>query len=195
MNWQDSLRIQAAALAVLPEDGTLSDDIDDALELSRSTRGIFFFAGIGKNGFVAAKVASTFNSLGIRSMFVHPVDTLHGDMDIFNAHDLMYVLSKSGETAELIVFVQALLHNGFGNIILMTSQPSSTLSRLSLRTICARVPHEGDHLDLAPITSSVVYMAVLQAMAVQLSCERGFSRADFVRCHPGGTLGKTRVDI
>lgn len=195
MNWQDSLRIQAAALAALPEDGALSAGIDGALEVSRSVRGFFFFSGIGKNGFVAAKVASTFNSLGIRSMFVHPVDTLHGDMDIFNSHDLLYVLSKSGETAELIVFVQALLHNGFGNIILVTSRLDSALSRLSLRTICAPVPHEGDHLDLAPITSSIAYMAVLQAMAVQLSCERGFSRADFVRCHPGGTLGKTRVDI
>ena len=156
--------------------------------------GFNYFTGIGKNGFVAAKVSSTFNSLGIRSIFVDPVNTLHGDMGIFTEKDLLWAISKSGETEELIVFVKNLIKNDFRNIIAVVSIADSTLSRLSEKSLLVPVSTEGDHLELAPVASSVVYMAVLQSIAVEVSSLKGFDKKNFVRNHPGGTLGKTVVD-
>ena len=194
MKWIESLSKQIESLAnakkFLISDNSKS--IEFIISLTENIEGFHYFTGIGKNGFVAAKVASTFNSLGIRSMFVDPVNTLHGDMDIFSSKDILYILSKSGETEELIRFVKALIKNDFNNIITVTSTKQSSLQSLSKYTLYIPVETEGDHLEMAPVASSVVYMAVLQSLGVELSSKRGFTRKDFVRCHPGGTLGKWR---
>jgi len=193
MKWFESLKKQVETLTdandFLVEN---SSSMEEFLLLTKKVKGFHYFTGIGKNGFVAAKVASTFNSLGIRSMFVDPVNTLHGDMDIFSDDDILYIISKSGETGELIRFVQALLNNKFLNIVTITSKQNSSLSGLSKFSLFVPVKSEGDHLGVAPVASSLVYIAVLQSIAVELSSENGFSKKDFVRCHPGGTLGKMK---
>ena len=193
MKWFESLKKQVETLTdandFLVEN---SSSMEELLLLTKKIKGFHYFTGIGKNGFVAAKVASTFNSLGIRSMFVDPVNTLHGDMDIFSNNDILYVISKSGETEELIRFVQALLNNKFSNVVTITSNKDSSLAKMSKFSLFVPVQDEGDHLGIAPVASSLVYMAVLQSIAVELSSEKGFTKKDFVRCHPGGTLGKIK---
>ena len=194
MTWERSLEAQVRTL-----DNAVrflranAENMRALVRTAARVRGFHFFTGVGKNGFVAEKVASTFNSLGLRSMFVDPVNTLHGDMDIFSPSDLLYSISKSGETEELIRFHTALRKLDFRNICLITSRARSTLSQLSRVVLEVPVSHEADHLGLAPVASSVVYMAVLQSVAVELSSSRGFTRRDFVRCHPGGSLGRTRI--
>nr|WP_312058885.1 SIS domain-containing protein [Fervidobacterium pennivorans] len=190
--------IQKEVLEDIINDRNLDDQVKKQVEISFETMrngGFHYFTGIGKNGFVAAKVASTFNSLGIRSMFVDPVNTLHGDMDIFTSNDLVIAISKSGETEELLRFVQA-LHNivDFKRIVAVVSKPNSSLTKLAFHTLVVPVKKEGDHLEMAPIASSVAYMSVLQSIAVELSSKIGFTKKDFVRAHPGGSLGKTKVD-
>ncbi len=193
MKWFESLKKQVETLTDANDFLVKnSSSMQELLLLTKKVKGFHYFTGIGKNGFVAAKVASTFNSLGIRSMFVDPVNTLHGDMDIFSSNDILYIISKSGETEELIRFVQALLNNKFWNIVTITSKQNSSLSRLSKFSLFVPVKREGDHLGVAPVASSLVYIAVLQSIAVELSSEKGFSKKDFVRCHPGGTLGKMK---
>ncbi len=161
------------------------------LDMSRNIRGFHYFTGIGKNMFVAARVASTYDSLGIRSMYVDPVNTLHGSMGIFSDSDVLIAISKSGETEELNRFLRALIKQGFTNIVGVTSNPDSTLCKLSKLSLSVPVLDEGDHLGLAPIASTMLFSAVLDAIAVQLSSERGYGKSDFVRNHPGGSLGKT----
>lgn len=193
MKWSESLKEQISVLSDSLASASLAAAVEKQLSISASVKGFHYFTGIGKNGFVAAKVASTFNSLGIRSMFIDPVNTLHGDMDIFTPDDLVLAISKSGETEELIVFLRALRNMGFNKIVSVVSKQNSTISKLAMHTIEIPVRAEGDHLGLAPIASSIAYMAVLQSIGVELSSARGFSKSDFVRGHPGGSLGKTRV--
>lgn len=191
MQWKESLAKQSYSLSYLIESYELSNDVEKFLNISKSVHGIYFFTGIGKNMFVAARVASTYDSLGIRSIFVDPVNTLHGSMGIFSDSDLLIAISKSGETEELNRFLQALISQGFDAIVGVTSNPNSSLSKLSKLTLTVPVLDEGDHLGLAPIASTMLFSAVLDAIAVQLSSERGYGKSDFVRNHPGGSLGKT----
>lgn len=194
LEWKESLIIQTRALSKLLELETLEEESKKLLDLLRRVNGFVYFSGIGKNGFVAAKVASTFNSLGIRSLFVDPVNTLHGDMNIFTKEDLVIAISKSGETEELINFIKALKNVVEDiKIVCVTSNYNSTLEKLSHLAIHLPLTHEGDHLNLAPIASSVVFMAFLQSIAVQISSEKGFDKKMFVKGHPGGTLGKIKV--
>ena len=97
MEWKESLRIQAQVLSDLLQLKTLEEEVEKLIKLIKESKGFIYFTGIGKNGFVAAKVASTFNSLGIRSLFIDPVNTLHGDMNIFTKDDLVISISKVGK--------------------------------------------------------------------------------------------------
>ena len=193
MKWSESLERQIMCLSSARNFLVSSDDsMERIISITAKVKGFHYFTGIGKNGFVAAKVASTFNSLGIRSMFIDPVNTLHGDMNIFSNDDILYVISKSGNTEELVRFVEALRNNDFFNIISIVSNQESSLAKLSKYTLYIPIETEGDHLEMAPVASSLVYMAVLQSIGIELSSTRGFTKKDFVRGHPGGTLGKWR---
>ncbi len=193
MDWKDSLNRQEHVISLVLADKEVVSKID-ALVKHLQNRQVVFFTGIGKNGFIAEKVASTFNSLGIRSIFLNPVDTLHGEMGVFIEGSTLIALSKSGETEELIAFVEALNKNNFRpNLVLITSSKSSKLGALASEVICIPVPEEGDQLNMAPIASTLTYMAVLQAIGVEISSNKGFTKKEFVRLHPGGALGKTKV--
>lgn len=191
MDWKDSLKRQASTLTSLLGSEELAKDVDIFLSFSRNLKGMLYFTGVGKNMFVAARVAATFDSLGIRSMFVDPVNTLHGSMGIFFPSDMVVAISKSGETEELNRFLVALRKIGFARIAAITANRGSTMSGLSMMTIEVSIEQEGDHLGLAPIASTMLFSAVLDSIAVQLSSENGFSKEDFIRNHPGGSLGNT----
>lgn len=191
MYWKESLKQQALALKQLMESTNIDESVNSFISLSRKVQGFHFFSGIGKNMFVAARVAATYESLGIRSIYVDPVNSLHGSMGIFSQADLLIAISKSGETQELIGFLLALKKQGFGNIVGVTADRESTLSKLSVLTLYIPIIQEGDHLGLAPIASTMLFSALLDSIAVQMSSEKGYSREDFVRNHPGGNLGKT----
>jgi len=114
-------------------------------------------------------------------------------MGIFRNEDVIIALSKSGETKELIVFIENLRKRNIDNIILITSNPQSTLKNLSKFALVLPVEHEGDHLGVAPIASTMIYAAVLDAIAVELSSKRGYTKYDFVRNHPGGAIGSMDI--
>ncbi|MEM3859860.1 MAG: hypothetical protein QW478_10725 [Candidatus Micrarchaeaceae archaeon] len=96
MHWKESLAQQILTLSQLKESSELDRSVELFLNLSRKTTGFHYFTGIGKNMFVAARVAATYGSLGIRSLYVDPVNSLHGSMGIFNGSDLLIAISKSG---------------------------------------------------------------------------------------------------
>jgi arabinose-5-phosphate isomerase len=192
VKWSESLKKQSNTLERITKNARVNAGISKVEDIFRKTKGFHYFTGVGKNGHVAAHLASTFNSLGIRSMFVDPVNTLHGDMGIFTDNDLVIAISKSGETDELVRFLSALKKMGFDNIICVTSKNNSRIERLSKNSLIIPIEDEGDHIgNMAPIASTLSYLAVLQSIAVQLSSEKGFTKEDFLRSHPGGAIGRS----
>ena len=193
MNFKESLDIQLISFTNLFQQADLFTNAEKVIEVINNLRGICYFTGIGKNMYVASRVASTYDSLGIRSIFIDPVHTLHGSMGIFSENDCVIAISKSGNTSELILFLKILRNGGFKRIIGITSNSNSKLSQLSELLIPVAVKQEGDQFNLAPIASNMLFAAVLDSIAVDISYKRGYSKTDFVKNHPGGELGKTEV--
>jgi arabinose-5-phosphate isomerase len=150
---------------------------------------------VGKSGVVARKIAATLTSTGTPASFLHPIEGLHGDLGIVGPDDVAVLLSKSGETAELLPLVDELERFGV-KLVAITADPRSTLARNADVTLDAWVREEACPHDLAPTTSTTVALALGDALAVALLEVRGFRREDFARLHPGGALGRkltTRV--
>ena len=187
------LHLEAAALADVER--TLGDDFARAIQLLAGCRGRVIIAGVGKSGLVGRKMAATFTSTGSPAMFLHPVEGVHGDLGIVGADDVAILISKSGESQELLGLIDALSRLGV-QMIAMTADRSSRLSRHADVTLDLGVREEACPHDLAPTTSTTVTMALGDALAVALMEEKGFRAEDFARFHPGGSLGRrllTRV--
>jgi len=187
--WADSLDRYREAFhyttnALRPE------DMERTRDIFNSCPGVLFFTGIGQNGSLAQKISMTYNSLSIRSMWLDATAALHGTMGLLRKDDIVIPLSRSGNTAELLVFLRACHRLGFDRILTVHCNPQSEMVRLSKWDLEIPVPYEADHLNLAPTASSVCFLAVLQALAVDIASLRGLTHEEFVKTHPGGTLGK-----
>ncbi len=166
-----------------------------AVQLLAACKGRVIVAGVGKSGLVGRKMAATFTSTGTPAMFLHPVESVHGDLGIVGADDVAILISKSGESDELLGLIDALARMGV-HMIAMTSEPTSRLGRAAEVTLDLGVREEACPHDLAPTTSTTVTIALGDALAVALLQEKGFRKEDFARLHPGGALGRrllTRV--
>jgi len=154
-----------------------------------AAKGRVIVAGIGKSGIVARKIVATLNSTGTRSLFLHPVEAVHGDLGIVSEDDVFLALSNSGETDELNILLPSIRHIGCP-IIAFTGNPESTLARGSDLVINVGVDREACPLGLAPTTSTTALLAMGDALAVVLIHKRDFKPSDFKRYHPGGALGQ-----
>jgi len=188
------VRLECEALAEVER--RLDDRFVRAVELIAQSNGRVIVAGVGKSGLVGRKIAATFTSTGTPATFLHPVDSVHGDLGIVGHHDVAILISKSGETEELVALLKHLARFGVRTIAI-TGEAGSTLARHSDVALDAWVREEGCPHDLAPTTSTTAALAIGDALAVALLEEKGFRREDFARLHPGGSLGRqllTRVD-
>jgi arabinose-5-phosphate isomerase len=190
---QRVLRLEAEALT---EAGArLGASFEQAVRLIAGSAGRVIVAGVGKSGLIARKIAATLTSTGTPASFLHPMDSLHGDLGIVGSDDIAILLSKSGESDELLGLLEHL--KGLGvRIIAITGDGTSTLGRLADLWLDGWVKEEACPLDLAPTTSTTVALALGDALAVALLDVKGFRREDFARLHPGGSLGRkllTRV--
>lgn len=161
----------------------------DAVDLLAGVSGRVIVSGVGKSGVIARKIAATFTSTGTPATFLHPVDSVHGDLGIVGRGDAAIVLSKSGETAELLALVGHLRRLGTP-IIAVTGGPASALAKQADVVLDAAVDAEACPHDLAPTTSTTVQLALGDALAVALLERKGFQASDFARIHPGGALGR-----
>ena len=185
--------LETEALAELA--GTLGDDFVRAVRMLAACRGRVIVAGVGKSGLIGRKIAATFTSTGTSAMFLHPVESVHGDLGMVGEDDVAILISKSGESEELLGLIDALARMGVG-MIAMTSDRSSRLARFADVTLDLGSREEACPHDLAPTTSTTVTLALGDALAVALLQEKGFRSEDFARLHPGGALGRrllTRV--
>jgi arabinose-5-phosphate isomerase len=181
------LEQEAAAIGALAR--RLDARFAAAVELLASRRGRVVVSGLGKSGAIARKIAATLTSTGTPATFLHPVDSVHGDLGIVGRDDAAIVLSKSGETAELMVLVDHLKRLGVP-VIAMTGGSDSSLARAADVVLDAAVDGEACPFDLAPTTSTTVALALGDALAVALLERKGFRSEDFARLHPGGALGR-----
>jgi arabinose-5-phosphate isomerase len=160
-----------------------------AVELIKGSTGRVIVSGIGKSGLIGRKIAATMTSTGTPATFLHPTESVHGDLGIVGAHDVAILLSKSGETVELLPLLEQLTRLGVP-CIAITGDPTSTLAKNSTVALDGAVREEACPHDLAPTTSTTLALALGDALAVALLEEKGFRREDFARFHPGGSLGR-----
>ena len=173
----------------------LGEDFVRAVQLLAACTGRVIVAGVGKSGLVGRKMAATFTSTGTPATFLHPVEGMHGDLGIVGPNDVAILISKSGESEELLGLIEALARLGV-HMIAMTSDSSSRLARHADVTLDLGVREEACPHDLAPTTSTTVTISLGDALAVALLQEKGFGAEDFAKLHPGGALGRrllTRV--
>ena len=156
--------------------------------LARST-GRAIVSGVGKSGLVGRKIAATLTSTGTPATFLLPSESLHGDLGIVGASDVAILISKSGESNELVQLLDHLKRLGVCTIGIV-GEIDSTLGRHTDVALDAWVKEEACVLDLAPTTSTTVALAIGDALAVALLEEKGFKSEDFARLHPGGALGR-----
>ena len=185
-----TLRVELAGLSALEAalDGDMREPFQAALDLIAGAAGRVIVTGMGKSGHIGAKIAATLASTGTPAFFVHPAEASHGDLGMITPDDVVLALSWSGETAELrsIVFYSRRFRVPF---IAVTSRADSTLARsadvvLELPKVEEACPH-----GLAPTTSTLIQLALGDALAIALLEQRGFTADDFFKFHPGGSLG------
>lgn len=169
---------------------TFSDAVDAILEC----RGAVIVIGIGKAGWIGQKLSATFASTGTRSHFLHPSEAVHGDLGRIADQDLVLLLSNSGETEEVNQLLPP-LKRAANVTIAICAHAESTLARSVDCALDYGRVDEACPLGLAPTTSTMVMMAMGDALALVVSRNRGFTSEDFGRYHPGGSLGRKLANV
>jgi arabinose-5-phosphate isomerase len=176
----------AALTAALQAD--LGPAFAAAADLIRDAKGRLIITGLGKSGHVGRKVAATFASTGTPAFFVHAAEASHGDLGMITADDVILALSWSGEQAELKNLITYAKRFRI-TLIAMTAERDSTLGKSAAVTLTLPKAREACPHNLAPTTSSVMMLALGDALAIALLEGRGFTSMDFSVLHPGGKLG------
>lgn len=189
---QTALRAECAGLAALqtalatPEQ--LGHSFSAAVALIAECAGRVVVGGIGKSGHIGRKIQATLASTGTPAMFVHPAEAAHGDLGMIDAKDILLLFSHSGETSELAALLEHAARHALP-VIGVTSSPNSTLARASTLSLCLPRAREACPMGLAPTTSTMMQLALGDALAIALLERRGFTADDFGAFHPGGRLG------
>lgn len=167
----------------------LDNNFVEAIELILNRRGRVILIGMGKSGIIGKKIAATLSSTGTSSFFVHPAEAFHGDLGMINKEDIVILISYSGETEEMLKIIPFLRHQK-NRIIAITSNPSSSLAKISDSHLDISVKREACNNNLAPTSSTSVTLVMGDAIAVTLAQLTNFQPEDFAKYHPGGNLGK-----
>ncbi len=187
------LRMEAEAVAGTEQ--RLDGSFANAVRMLAGCQGRVIVSGVGKSGLIGRKIAATLTSTGTPATFLHPSESAHGDLGIVGSSDVGILISRSGESDELVALVDQLKRFGVPTIAIIGAR-GSALARHADVAIDATVEKEACPHDLAPTTSTTAALALGDALAIALLEEKGFAPADFARLHPGGSLGRrllTRV--
>ncbi len=183
----DAEREGVATLAAAMCDG-LGASFVAAVETIRGARGRVIVTGMGKSGHVGRKIAATLASTGTPAFFVHAADASHGDLGMITSDDVMLVLSWSGETEELKDLINYSRRFRIP-LVAVTVNVNSTLGKAADVVLTLPQTREACPHNLAPTTSSLMQLALGDALAIALLESRGFTAADFGIFHPRGQLG------
>jgi arabinose-5-phosphate isomerase len=159
-----------------------------AAELIRNAKGRLIITGLGKSGHIGRKIAATFASTGTPAFFVHAAEASHGDLGMITPDDVILALSWSGEQPEMKNLITYAKRFRIA-LIAMTAESSSTLGKAADVALTLPRAREACPHNLAPTTSSLMMLALGDALAIALLEGRGFTSVDFSVLHPGGKLG------
>lgn len=173
------------ALALSNAQSRIGPEFDRAVDTILASRGRIIISGMGKSGIIGKKIASTFSSTGTPSFTVHPGEAYHGDLGMITCDDTVILISRSGETEEVIRLIPALKHFGVP-IIALAGNPDSTLARNADVVLDVSVAAEACANIQFPTSSSTVALVMGDALAVALVQKRKFRLQDFARLHPAG---------
>lgn len=152
-------------------------------------QGVIFFCGVGKSGLIAEKIATTMTSIGTRAMFISPMNAVHGDLGIVSARDLFVMISKSGESEELLHLIPSLRNRSI-KIASLVCQPRSRLAKASDIFIHLPIDKELCSFDLVPTISTAVQMMFGDVLAVGMMHLKNFNLDQYALNHPAGRIGK-----
>ena len=181
------LDIESAAIKNLK--GTLNKNFVEACEACGNCKGKIIVMGLGKSGHIADKIAATFASTGTPAFFIHPSEAIHGDLGMIDKEDVVLILSNSGETEEIVSLIPIIKKMGI-TIIALTGNKKSKLSNEATVHLNVEIKEEACPMNLAPTASTTAALAMGDAIAVALLEKKGFTKEDFAKSHPGGSLGK-----
>lgn len=182
-----TIELEAASISGLSK--YINDDFEKAIQVVYKSKGRLVISGIGKSAIIAQKIVATMNSTGTPALYMHAADAIHGDLGMVQQHDVVMIISKSGNSPEIKVLVS--LIKNFGNTLIgMVENDQSFLAVQSDMAIYTTVEKEACPNNLAPTSSTTAQMVMGDAMAVCLMELNNFTGEDFARFHPGGILGK-----
>ncbi len=193
---QAAIETDLAALKTMSEGlGAMDQSLAEALELISEMSGRLIVTGLGKSGHIGAKLAATFSSTGTPAYFLHPAEASHGDLGMVQPDDVILALSWSGETRELSDVIGYAKRHAV-RLIAITGNAESALARAADVALVLPKVREACPHNLAPTTSTLLQLALGDALAIAVLQMRGFSEESFHSFHPGGSLGAAlkRVD-
>lgn len=167
----------------------LGQDFVDAINAIIACQGHVVVIGMGKSGHIGNKISATLASTGTPAFFVHPGEASHGDLGMITSGDVVLAISNSGETEEVLTILPVIKRLG-AQLISMTGNSHSSLAKNADVHLEISVPEEACPLGLAPTASTTATLVMGDALAVTLLELKGFTKEDFARSHPAGSLGK-----
>ena len=177
---------EARALDALAD--SLGDGFAKAIALVLAADGKLIVSGLGKSGHIGRKIAATFASTGTTATFLHLAEAIHGDLGIAAKGDVALLISQSGQTAELAPVIDHMVHVGIP-IIAITGNAGSMLAEAAAAALVLPAWQEVGPESVAPTTSTTMTLALGDALAMTVMQAKGFTKTDFGRLHPGGSLG------
>jgi len=189
---RQTLRLEGEAVLSLAEG--VGEPFARAAEALYACRGKAVLTGIGKAGIVARKISATLASTGTPSIFLHPVEALHGDLGRLQREDVAVALSHSGQTEEIVRLMDHIKARG-ATLVAFTGDGDSPLGRYADICVCYGSMAEACPHGLAPTVSTTCMLALGDALALQVMSMRDFSPEDFAVFHPGGSLGRKLLKV
>lgn len=185
-----TIRTENAGLVALEKalDNGLSAPFAEAVRTIVGSKGRLVVTGVGKSGHIGSKLAATFASTGTSAFFVHSAEANHGDLGMIGTDDVILAISWSGETAELKGIVNYSQRFRIP-LIAITAGEELALGRAANVVLLLPKAQEACPHGLAPTTSTMMQLAIGDALAIALLEARGFTPTDFKTFHPGGSLG------
>ena len=180
--------IQIEANAIAEVSSQLDEHFNQAVQLITQCKGKVIFCGIGKSGHIGYKLSSTFSSIGIPSLFLHPSEGVHGDLGVLDEKDILVFISYSGETPELAIPLKYASRKKIP-VIAITGKAESTLGKYSNIILKTSVSKEACPFNLAPTASTTAALVMGDALGLVCATQKGYSAEKFAEIHPAGSLG------
>ena len=186
--------IRSEGQAILSLDHIINDSFKQAVEMIYNCTGCIIVSGMGKAGIIGQKISATMASTGTPSHFLHPAEAIHGDLGRIRENDILLVLSHGGETDEITRLINIVKELAVP-VIAVTANCDSTLGKYSDVVLCMGKQIEACPLKVAPTVSTTCMLAIGDAIALTVMKARNFGVEDYVRFHPGGSLGRGLMTV